>query len=212
MKWIIICVIFFITVAFSTEEIKYFPEGQFELDAEIDRNDIQWFSYYLSLMQEPSLWEISKKSKDEIYRFLLLRSSKNTVCVRVEIRQSGGASVYIKMLQYKGGGYNTYKEKLIIDESKSVSKNDLMTLITELDKTKFWEIKPSDYPAVKILESGAMVGISGGSTWVFEGIKNSKYQAFSVPNPTDHYFRADTMVELGKTFLEIADFKVDPLL
>jgi len=204
MKWINICLIFFITVAFSAGEVEYFPEGKLDLNTEIDRYEIQWYSYCLSLMQEPSLWEISKNSKNEIYRFLLLRSFNNPVCLRVEIKRSGDALVYIKIL-------HAHQEKLITDEIKSVSKNDVLSLMTKLAKANFWEIKPSDHPATKILDDGSIVGIADGSDWIFEGIKNGEYQAFNVPNPTDSLFKADAMVELGKTFLSLAELEIENL-
>ena len=211
MKWFFICIILFTSAGLYAGETMYFPEGTFEQRdelKELDREAIKGFSHFLSTMQEPSLWEISNKTKKEIYRFVLARTFQITVCIRVEIQKSGNALVFLKVVPY---GIEPHPENLSTDECKNASQNDVSTLKAKISKVNFWKIKPSDYPSLIEGEDGSFTVMADGTSWFFEGIKNGKYQAFSVPNPTAPLFKADEMVELGKIFLSLAKIEVENL-
>lgn len=209
MKWFIACFILFISVSLNAGEAKYFPIGKFDPIIELDEYAMEGYSKLLTSFQEPSLWELSKKSKNEIYRFMLLITNNNPVCIRVKIKESGDALVYTKVASSRVD-FNTYN-KIVTNEIISTSHKDVLALLTKISEANFWKVTPADYPVGKIDEDGAITVIADGSSWVFEGIKNGKYHAFRASNPTTPPFEADTIVELGKTFLSLAKVEVENL-
>jgi hypothetical protein len=195
MKWLMTSFIICISVMVYADKVIYFPEGKFETISEIDNIVTEMYARYLSLLQEPSLWEISKKSEVEIYRFYKLNNKKN-ICIRVEITQSGYAVAYIKSLSEDS-------KKIVPNFKKNISQKYISDLKKKLIKVDFWRIKAKDYPALIEEEDGSFTTTLHGSTWVFEGIYKGKYQAFDILNPRDLRFSSHDMIELGNSFLQL---------
>jgi hypothetical protein len=59
---------------------QYFPEAAFDEQKKSNDFTAQWYSQQLKALQEPSLWEMSKSIKGQVYRFLWLRSFHHPTC------------------------------------------------------------------------------------------------------------------------------------
>lgn len=185
----------------------YFPKDKFSTDNDLDYIEIQANSIMLSLFKEPSMLGLSKDTEREIYRFLLLDGNNHKpLCVRIEIKRSKKSLLYLKILQeqYKG---DYLIGKIICDSVIDITEKEIQKFKTQLSKVNFWKVKPDDFPGYIIKEDGSMVASSGGAKWVFEGIKNGKYQIFIVSDPALSYQNIDQIIELKKIFINLA--KID---
>jgi len=116
MKYLIAIFLFFPLIAIAGEGREYFPKGTFE-SCDTDSGEITLYSidksvrtyncdddlqneYYTNLfmdMQEPSLLERAKsKQQGESYRFLKVPTFHDMVCIRIDIDDSGKATLYKK--------------------------------------------------------------------------------------------------------------------
>lgn len=200
---IMIVLLSFSVIAYTEENVEYFPVGKLDPSSSVkDKYRRQRYSKFLDAMQEPSLWELSKTSKNEVYRFLLLRFSDDPVCIRVEITGSGDAKVYCKTTSGSGGAKPGDLKK---NEMKDVSNNNIQDLLTLISTSKFWDIQVSDF-----ISYDASVSRTESSKWIFEGIKNGDYQLIEVGSPTTKA-EDEIILALGKAFLSASGLEVDPL-
>lgn len=182
----------FSIMAAAQQNVTYFPKGRLDPKSTVkDNYRIERYSKFLNAMQEPSLWEMSQAGTNEAYRFLLLRFSDEPACVRVEIDGSGNVTVCKKTTGGKGGAQ---PEDLKINETKNLSSSDIQSLLTEINNTKFWDLKSSDFPG-----DSASINKSKTSKWIFEGIKDGNYQVIEISTPQTG--TADAIMALGKAFL-----------
>jgi len=73
----------------STIGQQYFPEGVFDDEKQANDSIVDQYSRYLKALQEPSLWETSKRTKGPVYRFLWLRSFDHPIVVRLNVNGDG---------------------------------------------------------------------------------------------------------------------------
>ncbi|HXQ97339.1 MAG TPA: hypothetical protein VN774_02765, partial [Candidatus Limnocylindrales bacterium] len=76
---------------------KYFPDRVFHEDSTLNKALDSWYSGQLKALKEPSLWELSQKSKQQVYRFLWLRTFDHPVAIRVEILPDGSSILTVRM-------------------------------------------------------------------------------------------------------------------
>lgn len=207
MKRIILIALFLLSfsiMAQAAESVTYFPKGLLDPESSVkDGFKTKRYSKFLTAMEEPSLWELSKSSsKNEIYRFLLLRFSDDPVCIRVEISESGAVTVYTKTTSGKGGSQPGDLEK---NETKNISTNDIQPFLTQIASSKFWDMLVSDF-----VSYDSTVSRTESSKWIFEGVNGTHYQLIEVGSPTSNA-EDEIILTLGKAFLSLSGLVVDPL-
>ena len=141
----------------------YFPQGVLEDNERGDSFRSQWYSKQLKALQEPSLFQMSKDSKVESYRFVWLRTFHHPVIVRVDIKADGSAELTTKVSS-GAGGYEP--GKLIENASRPLVQRQTDKFLGTVKRLQFWEL-----PTYEISEG---VGCDG-SQWIIEGVKDGKY-------------------------------------
>src|SRR5262245_51972945 len=99
-------VAFLMLAALSTSlpaQTKFFPPGTLGETKQLDQFVSDWYTKQLKALKEPSLWELSKKSVPQAYRFLWLRSFHHPVAIRLDINADGTARLTTKMTSGAGG-------------------------------------------------------------------------------------------------------------
>src|SRR4030081_3548113 len=102
MKAGLICALTLFLVVNSTAQTHYFPDRAFCAPREAGLCE-RWYAKHLRAMREPSLWESSKDTSLESYRFLWLRSFHHPVSARLEVAKDGTAQLFVKVLSGQGG-------------------------------------------------------------------------------------------------------------
>jgi len=209
MRYLVVLLLFFPITLNAGENTVYFPRGKLSDDYWYDNKKIEFYSECLIAMQEPSLMEISKtRQQVDIYRFLLMRTFDHPVCIRIEISNSGDATVYKKVTSGKGG---YYPGNLLVSETRNITKNDVQALLKQINETKLWELQSSDFPVYKKDGENWLI-TTDGSSWIFEGLKDGKYQLIEMHRPNYGSEELNkNIIELGKSFLALADLQIDPL-
>jgi hypothetical protein len=146
------------------------------VDADIYfRNDGQasWYSRQLKALDEPSLWQISQEKKNAvIYRFLWLRTFHHPVAVRVAITPDGAATIFIKTSS-GAGGYDP--GTLIQNENRTLSRDEVAHLMTQIETANFWRLATCDPKARHGMD---------GAEWVLEEVDHGNYHVVERWSPT----------------------------
>ena len=140
----------------------YFPKKSFKdyFQPWADTMKNKWYSNVLYEMNEPILY--NGKEKIEIYRFIWLRSFKNSIVVRVENHNDK----YNLFWKVYCDSRKCEEKKLIVDKSRSISKKEWDKLKWHLRKTFFWRM----WTVIPSITSK-----SDGSEWVLEGANINYY-------------------------------------
>jgi hypothetical protein len=147
--------------ATSIQEDTYFPKGIF---GAITRYVC---AYHLGVFREPSLLRESKESGLQSYRFLWLRTFHHAVVIRVDILPDGTGTLITKTSSGEAG-FGVLNRKIIEDISRSLSRDELRTLLKALNETRFWSI-----PTVRKADQTG----EDGADWLLEGVKDGRYHA-----------------------------------
>ncbi len=170
----------------DSKESYYFPGGLF------DNFTVQWYSKHLKTMKEPSLWRISKesKTKNEVYRFLWLRTFHHPVAVCLTVEQDGTGKLIGKMTS-GAGGYAP--GTLLTNKNISLTAVQVSSFLKQLEKLKFWEMPSKDK------------GMGNdGAEWIIEGVKNQKYHLVDRWSPESGEFRKAALM-----LFQFSELKVD---
>src|ERR1700683_1038859 len=95
--------VFILCLAGSVSGQQYFPDHAFYSDEHRNQFVVEWYSKPLKALGEPSFWELSQRSNQQVYRFLWLRSFSHPVAVRLELRPDGSAILTIQTTDGAGG-------------------------------------------------------------------------------------------------------------
>jgi hypothetical protein len=180
-----LCLVFVCTVSAQTQ---YFPPRVFCAHAEPGGCE-RWYAKHLVAMEEPSLWEFSKASGTESYRFLWLRTFHRPISARLEVTNDGSAVLFVKVLSGQGG----YEPGNIVENRKlAISKGDVDHFEKLLQEAQFW-----DAPAER-----AFTGVIGadGAQWIIEAAKAGQYHVVDRWCPENRRFRAAALflaIKLG---------------
>jgi hypothetical protein len=176
----------FVLFLCTTAVCQYFPaEGPNRLNDFL----VKWYSYELTSLHEPSLWELSKTSSKEVYRFLWLRTFHRHVAVRLTVLGDGTGSLAVKVAERKG----FWPGKLLEDRTVPLSKEHVRWFLDGIDKANYWQ-----------LATEADARGCDGAEWILEGVKNRKYHIVIRWSPEDGPIRT-----LGSMLLfEMAHLKV----
>jgi hypothetical protein len=161
---------------YLTAQTLYFPPNAFCASHETEHCD-RWYAPHLIAMQEPSLWELSKKRSDEIYRFLWLRTFHRPVSARLEIKSDGSGDLVIKVLS-GSGDYNP--GHLIQNRKIKAERESVDHFLDLLGKAGFWSA-----PTEQEVDG---VGCDGAQ-WIMEATKNGQYHVVDRWSPDDGPYR-----------------------
>jgi hypothetical protein len=129
-------------------------------------------------MQEPSLWDLSKKNSVETYRFLWLRTFHHPVAARLKVAPDGSGELIVKVLNGKGG----YEPgRLIRNSTMRVDKDGVIRFLKLLDEAGFWAMPPEE-------TMGNSVGVDGAQ-WIIEAAKGGQYHVVDRWSPDDGPYR-----------------------
>ena len=171
---------------YEREFIPYFPNGTLGENQRSDDDCNRWFSKYLSRMQESVLWQ-SNSEKEEIYRFLWLRTFRSPVCIRVNISSDSSATLTTKVTN---GASGYLPGELIQNSTVTLSRNQKSKLLDTVNKNRFWT-----------LEKGQSSGLDG-SEWVIEGLRNGQYHVARIWSPEAN----NNIREIGMFMLKLSKY------
>lgn len=159
----------------------YFPK---ENGSAITPFENKWFSEQLTALNEPVIFNNRLANNDETYRFTWLRSFHHPIAVRVEKRDQK-YMLYWKMCDGAGG----YKPgKLILNKSKTLSKQQWDSFGELLKKVNFWNVATKN----------AIPG-NDGAQWILEGMHGESYRVVNrwSPDAKDDYYKCcDYLLDL----------------
>jgi hypothetical protein len=153
-----------------------------------DYSIMEWYSKYLFAMREPLLF--NRKVDNETFRFTWLRSFDEPIIIGIN-KSEKKYILYWKKLKFNE---NYEPIELILDESKSITKNDWNNFKTLVEKADFWN-----------MEIGRYSMDNDGSEWILEGVNSKKYKVVSVfyPEKGNFYNACDYLISL--TNLKISE-------
>jgi hypothetical protein len=174
--------------------VQYFPPLAFSDDPNRDGFTQDWYSRHLKALDEPSLWEMSKSSTDQVYRFLWLRTFHHPVAVRLNVTDDGTGLLTVKEAD-GAGGYEP--GKVIVNRTSKVSKQKTKLFLDKIEELGYWNLPTRE-------EKSKTVIILDGSRWVLEGVRDGKYKV------VDHWTPKDGPVRDLGVFLvfDLAEMKV----
>ncbi|MCL5287089.1 MAG: hypothetical protein M1453_03725 [Acidobacteria bacterium] len=149
------------------------------------------YSKFLRVMNEPSLWELSKDQKSHSYRFLWLRTFDNPIAVRVIVNEDGTGTLVTKILSGQGG-YDP--GRLRTNRRRKLSTREVGHLLFILDERGFWSL-----PSEERLPEGTVQ--LDGAQWITEGVKGGAYHVvyrWSPETGRDRAIGLEFLVNLAK--------------
>jgi hypothetical protein len=162
----------------------YFPKGVLQDSDQGDSFRSNWYSKHLKALDEPSLFQESKGSGAESYRFVWLRTFHHPVVVRLDIQANGGAALTTKVSNGAGGyGPGT----LVENTSRPLTKRQTERFLATIQRLQFWELPTHETPETAGCD---------GSQWIIEGIKDGKYHVVDRWTPA-----TGAVHDLGLTFV-----------
>ena len=174
---------------------QYFPDRTFDERDRVEDSVVSWYSNELKTLKEDSLWQLSKESpKQQVYRFLWLRTFHHPVVVRLAVQPDGSGLLTTKVTSGKGG-YDP--GKLIVNRTKKISKDVVDAFVAHVEEEQYWSLptRETHDPNVVNLD---------GAQWVLEGVRNGTYKVVDRWSPKDGPIR-----DLGITMTNgLADMKL----
>jgi len=146
----------------SFAEPSFFPNKIFS--GRQDQHDFTagWYSKHLLAMDEPSMWQQSKKSNLHTYRFLWLRTFDRPICIRLIVNSDGSGSLITKATNGQGG-YNP--GRATHHKTIELSKEQTTSFLHTVKLSRFWKLPPYNNKDVGV----------DGAQWVIEGVKKGRY-------------------------------------
>jgi hypothetical protein len=161
--------------------VEYFPPLTFYDNPGRDGFVREWYSRNLRALDEPSLWEISKTSAEQTYRFLWLRTFHHPVAVRLNVKDDGTGLLRVK----EADGAAGYEPgKLIVNRTTEISKQRVQVFLGKIEELGYWNLSTRE-------DRSNFVGVDGAQ-WVLEGVRDRKYKLVDRWSP-----RQGPMRELG---------------
>lgn len=141
---------------------QFFPVGALSTDRKMDEIRSDWYSEELKALHEPSVWQVSHRSHDAVYRFLWLRAFHPPLCVRLDIGDHT-ASITFKEGRFHGAGE---PGKLLRTKTSLVPQSQVHAFLRDVAEDHFWTI-PSP---------NSDLGGADGSEWILEGAEHGTYK------------------------------------
>jgi hypothetical protein len=151
----------------------------------------------LDAFKEPSLAALTSQS-EEVYRIISWPTFASPISVRGE-KKSGEFLLTAKRLSGQGG-YNP--GAWMEGRQRKLSESEWKRLLTSLETSKFWAMESEEKPIEK--DSTNIRVCLDGTTWIIEGIKESRYHY------VDRYCpESKELLALGQAFLKSSKFKCE---
>jgi hypothetical protein len=167
----------------------FFPAGVLGCN-EVIRD---WYVKVLTALDEPSLWELSKKDPQaRVYRFLWLRSFHDPLAIRLVINHDLTGLAITKVGDVKIG----YPDpgRLSRSETRAVGTHGTSLLLTRVIATDFWALR----------SGGTLSGLDGAD-WILEAVADGAYKVVVRWSPGDR----DPIYVLGMTLAsDVAGLKL----
>ena len=155
-------------------EGSYFPERAFHQDERRDRFVSNWYTRYLSEMNEPSLLT-SHDDQNASYRFLWLRSFHPTVVVRL---WSNGEKRMLSVKELKIEK-KTQSKQLLVDQTRVLKDEEWAAIVRRVEESCFWaEPSSTDDPVAM-----------DGAWWVLESADKGYYHVAKRQSPDSGSYR-----------------------
>ena len=110
----------------------FFPKSAFESD----RFMADWFTDELKVLGEPSLWQGSKTSPSESYRFLWLRTFHHPIAIRLDLRNDGVGILTTKVASGTSG-FPQKKPYLVENISRPLTREQTQSFLGRINKVSF---------------------------------------------------------------------------
>ena len=147
------------TAAMTT---KYFPNNVLGKNQETNNLMVSYYSFCLSAMGEPSVWEMSRNRESHVYRFLRLPTfGSPAVVVRLSVEKDGTAQLISNVTGHCILSIPTGPSE---KKTKHLTKEQTNTFLGIVEKTDFWNDPPLD----------DRIGLDG-EHWIVEGVRNGRY-------------------------------------
>jgi len=160
----------FICMCSSACCAQFFPEKSLDTDNRGDSFKAQWYSRHLQALGEPSLFELSRDSSVESYRFLWLRSFHHPIAIRITRQLDGSFQIIAKMAD-GAGGYAL--GKVTMHTVRTLTSDEAQKFLSCVERSGFWNApNPVDD------QRGA-----DGSQWIIEAVKGGKYHVIDRWSP-----------------------------
>jgi hypothetical protein len=131
----------------------------------------QWYSSELRVLEEPSLYSLSKSTSAESYRFLWLRSFHHPVAIRLDLKPDGTSIMSVKVASGAAG----FRPGVLIEQrSQAVGKEQTQAFLKRVADLHFWDV-----PNPVNDQTG-----TDGSQWIIEGVKAGQYHVVDRWTPT----------------------------
>jgi hypothetical protein len=124
-----------------------------------------YYSKYLKALREPSLWEVSKSSEHEVYRFLWLRSFHAPVVVRLNVDAAAG--ILTTKISNGKGGYEP--GKIVVNRVKRMSSRETQWFLARIEELDYWDLSSEE------AEDANTIGLDGAQ-WILEATKGGNYK------------------------------------
>jgi len=178
------------------QETNYFPFGLLDEQPKTHLPIWNGFSSTLRELNEPSIWERSKRGKELCYRFLWIAGSLifpkwTPFSVRVEFGADGQAQLFGRTSWVEFGD-STKPWGSGLPEMVSAKQSE--EFLGRIGASGFWTL-PTCFDRI-----GA-----DGSNWVFEGCRDGTYHVVRAWYPPVCPLR-----DLGLYFLSLSDIPIDP--
>jgi hypothetical protein len=154
---------------------QYFPSGIFAENPSISAYKEDWYSSFLTAMDEPSLFETGKDSDVNTYRSLLILNAQ-ALSFRLTVYLDGTGTLTTKRVVI----YPDKASSLRVEQA-SVSEDKVREFIALLEKSGFWlsEAERTNQKNRYRLE---------GVQLVLEGVRNCEYHVVDRWSPKDPGF------------------------
>jgi hypothetical protein len=114
------------------------------------------------VLEEPSLYSLSKSTSAESYRFLWLRTFHHPIAIRLDPNPDGTSTVTVKVASGAAG----FRPGVLSEQrSQLVSKEQTQAFLKRVTELHFW-----DAPNPLNDQRG-----TDGSQWIIEGVKAGRY-------------------------------------
>lgn len=130
------------------------------------------YTRYLTVLDEPSLWLLSRNQSSEAYRFLWLRTFHQPVVIRVAVNSDGTSRLTMKVTNGTGG-YDP--GRLVKSEIYALTRATTDLFLKSLEDNRLWQLASVDR---------SLIG-ADGAAWVIEAVKDGKYHVVDRWSPND---------------------------
>lgn len=186
----------------SAETSEYFPKNAFDKNVVRNQSKVDWYGSALKHLMEPSLLgKLQADANYHAYRFLLLRSFRAPVSIRITARDDGSADLVAKLFEKSEQG----KGESLAHRDLRLPNRTMQELLEDIGKAGFWQMEAEVNPTPLNGEDGSKIPVPPvhGERWILEGVKYGKYHIVDrwSPDPVSKY------AELGSKFLRLAELK-----